>query len=87
MTLPDATSSRESGARERFHDRVISLLLAAIWILAALFVWQSDLDIPASMLLVGTVFFIMLVPAMKELVKNLDKRLRSELGLSESDEE
>ena len=69
--------------RERFHDRVITLLLAAIWIVAALFVWESDSEIPVSMLLIGTVFFLMLVPAMKELVKIIDKRVRVQLGLSE----
>ena len=84
MTEPDGISSRETGGRERFHDRMISLLLAVIWILAALFVWESDAEIPASMLLIGTVFFIMLVPAMKELVKVLDKRVRAQLGVNES---
>jgi len=71
--------------RERFHDRVISLLLAAIWIVAALVVHQSDTGIPASMLIIGTVFFIMLVPAMKELVKIIDRRVRAQLGLREPD--
>ncbi len=61
-----------------------SLLLAAIWVFAAIFVWRSDTEIPASMLLVGTVFFVMLVPAMKELVKVLDKLLRGQLGSSET---
>lgn len=84
MTEPEAKSSKGSGARERFHDRMISLLLAAIWFLAALFVWQSNAGIPASMLLIGTIFFIMLVPAMKELVKILHKRVRAQLGLNES---
>ncbi len=71
--------------RERFHDRVISLLLAAIWIVAALVVHRSGSEIPASMLIVGTIFFIMLVPAMKELVKIIDRRVRAQLGLSEPD--
>ena len=83
MTSPDSASSKKSAARERFHDRVISLLLAAIWFLAALLVWRSDVEIPASMLFLGTIFFVMLLPAMKELVKVLDRRLRVELGLSE----
>jgi len=61
-----------------------SLLLAAIWVFAAIFVWRSDTEIPASMLLVGTVFFILLVPAMKELVKVLDKLLRGQFGISKT---
>lgn len=71
--------------REKFHDRVISLLLAAIWIVAALVIHQLDTEIPTSMLIIGTVFFIMLVPAMKELVKIIDRRVRAQLGLSEPD--
>ena len=84
MTDQEAEMSKKAAARERFHDRMISLLLAAIWIGAALFVRNSDAEIPASMLLIGTVFFIMLMPAMKELVKIIDRRVRVQLGLSES---
>ncbi len=84
MTDQEAEMSKKTAARERFHDRMISLLLAAIWIGAALFVRNSDAEIPASMLLIGTVFFIMLMPAMKELVKIIDRRVRVQLGLSES---
>jgi hypothetical protein len=73
--------------RERFHDRVISLLLAAIWIAAALMVHRSNAEIPTSMLLIGTVFFIMLVPAMKELVKIIDRRVKIQLGLDEAVDE
>jgi len=76
-------NSEEPNPRERFHDRLISLLLATIWFVAALFVWQSDTGIPASMLLIGTIFFLMLVPAMKELVKIIDRRVRIQLGLIE----
>ena len=71
--------------RERFHDRMISLLLATIWIVAALVVHRSGSEIPASMLIVGTIFFIMLVPAMKELVKIIDRRVRDQLWMSEPD--
>lgn len=69
--------------RERFHDRVISLLLAAIWIVAAYAVHRSTPEIPTYMLVIGTVFFIMLVPAMKELVKVIDRRVKIQLGLIE----
>lgn len=73
--------------RERFHDRMISLLLAGIWIAAALMVHRSNPEIPTSMLLIGTVFFIMLVPAMKELVKIIDRRVKIQLGLDEAVDE
>lgn len=83
MTGPDDKTAQEDAARERLHDRVISLLLAVIWVAAAVLVYRSDSEIPMSMLIVGTVCFIMLVPAMKELVKIIDKRVKIELGLIE----
>ena len=85
MTDQETEISRKEAARERFHDRLISLLLAAIWIVAALIVYQSDTGIPTSMLVIGTALFIMLVPAMKELVRIIDKRVKIQLGLSEPD--
>ncbi len=81
MTDQETKKSRNETAWERFHDRLISLLLAAIWIAAAFGVHRSNAEIPTSMLLIGTVFFIMLVPAMKELVKIIDRRVKIQLGL------
>lgn len=83
--MAEQKNTERPNPRERFHDRVISLLLAAIWIVAALVVHQSDTEIPASMLIIGTIFFIMLVPAMKELVKIIDSRVRDQLGLRKPD--
>jgi hypothetical protein len=77
----------DSDLRERFHDRVLSLLLAAIWIVAAFLAYRSDTGISATMLAIGTVFFIMLVPAMIELVKIIDRRVKIQLGLIESVDE
>ena len=62
--------TKKATARERFHDRMITMVLAAIWIVAALFVRKSDAEIPASMLLIGTVFFIMLMPRNEGTRKN-----------------
>ena len=87
MTDRKSESSEKPNARERFHDRMISLLLAVIWILAALLVRQRNAEIPSSMLVIGTVFFIMLVPAMKELVRILDRVVRAQFGLNESVDE
>ncbi len=85
MTDQETEISSKEAAQERFHDRLISLLLAAIWIVAALVVYQTDTGIPTSMLVIGTVFFIMLVPAMKELVRIIDRRVKIQLGLGEPD--
>ena len=87
MSISDNEISKEDAARERFHDRVISVILASIWIIAAYFVYRSDSEIPASMLVIATIFFIMLVPAMKELVKIIDKRVKIQLGLIEPTDE
>lgn len=76
-------NTEKEAARERFHDRIISLILAAIWIVAALLVYRSNAEISTSMLIIGTIFFIMLVPAMKELVKVIDRWVKIELGLIE----
>ncbi len=80
-------NTEKPNPRERFHDRVITLLLVAIWIVSALMVRQRSAEISTSMLLIGTVFFVMLVPAMKELVKIIDKRVRVQLGLIEPADE
>ncbi len=87
MTDPQDKNSEKEAARERFHDRVISFILAAIWISAVLLVYHGNSEIPMPMLVIGTVFFIMLVPAMKELVKIIDRRVKIELGLVEPADE
>lgn len=74
-------SNKEKAARERFHDRMISIVLAAIWLLAAFLVYRSNTEIPVSMLIIATIFFIMLVPAMKELIKVIDRHVKIQLGL------
>ena len=74
-------SKNEKAARERFHDRMISIVLAAIWLLAAFLVYRSNTEIPVSMLIIATIFFIMLVPAMKELIKVIDRHVKIQLGL------
>jgi hypothetical protein len=81
VTQPKNKSAKDEAARERLHDRAISILLATIWLVAAFLVYRSNREIPMSMLIIGTIFFIMLVPAMKELVKVIDRRVKIELGL------
>ena len=87
MNNPGVEPSGKPSARERFHDRVISLVLAGIWVVAVLLVHRRNTGIPTYMLVVATVFFIMLVPAMKELVKVIDRRVKIQLGLIEPADE
>ena len=84
MNAPDTGGTGRP--KERLHDLLITLILAAIWTVAVFMVWQSDAGIPSSMLAIGSIFFILLLPAMKELVKVLDRWLRRELGMTESDD-
>ena len=86
-TVKTENKSDQSDRADRFHDRVISLVLAGIWIVAAMIVYRSDAAIPTSMLFIGTVFFFMLLPAMTELVKIIDKRVKIQLGLIEPAED
>jgi hypothetical protein len=54
-------------------DGAISWILAAIWLGGLILVRNLHEDIPLTMLLIGTVFFILLIPAMKEITRNLDR--------------
>ena len=87
MNDVNASQHKKNAKKERLHDVLISLLLAAIWLLGVTLVVRSGTEIPSSMLVVGTLFFLMLVPAMKELVKVLDRWLRTELGIADPGDE
>ena len=65
-------------AQDRFHDRMISLILTGIWVVGVVIVARGDSGISNSMLAIGTLFFVLLLPAMKELVKTLDRLVRGE---------
>ena len=54
-------------------DAAISWILAAMWLGGLILVRILHEDIPLTMLLIGTVFFILLIPAMKEITRNLDR--------------
>lgn len=54
-------------------DGAISWILAAIWLSGVVFVRVTREDIPLTMLVIGTVFFVVLIPAMKEVARSLDR--------------
>jgi hypothetical protein len=54
-------------------DRIVTAILGMIWFGAVAVVAGTRDDIPLHLLAIGTVFFVMLVPAMKELVRNVDR--------------
>lgn len=55
------------------NDAIISVILLAIWAGAMLLVLQGGNRIPLSMLGLATVFFILLLPAMRDLVRAMEK--------------
>lgn len=63
----------ESGDNPAKRDWRISVVLLAIWLAAVAFVTSGDSDIPPSMLAIGTVFFVILIPAMNDLVSSIDR--------------
>lgn len=65
--------AREPQEEKRENDWAISWILAAIWLGGLILVRTSRTDIPLKMLVIATVFFIVLIPAMKEIARGLDR--------------
>jgi len=55
------------------RDWRISLILGTVWIVALIIVANSGIEIPASMLVIATVFFVLLIPAMNDLVRSIER--------------
>jgi hypothetical protein len=68
---PDLNDKR----RARLADRLVSIILVVIWGIGLAIILQLRPEIPGSMLLIGSVFFVVLIPAMKELVRTIERRL------------
>ena len=65
--------ARKPEEETRENDWAISWILAAIWLSGLVIVRIARTDIPLMMLVIGTVFFIVLIPAMKEIARGLDR--------------
>ena len=50
-------------------------LLIVIWVFGLMFISKIRPGIPTSMLLIGSVFFIVLIPAMNEMVSSIERRI------------
>jgi len=57
----------------RKNDVLVSWILAATWLGGVILVRTLHDDIPFMMLVIGTVFFFVLIPAMKEIARSLDR--------------
>jgi len=57
------------------RDWKISAILLAVWIVALIFIASERDDIPLSMIAMATVFFVILIPAMNDLVRSIERRV------------
>lgn len=62
--------ARKSGNR---RDWRISATLGAVWCIALAIMWRNGIEIPGSMLLLATVFFVLLIPTMNDLVRSIER--------------
>ena len=65
-------------SRPEKRDWKISAILLAVWIVALIFIAGKRDDIPLSMIAVATVFFVILIPAMNDLVRSIERRVSGE---------
>ena len=66
--------SRSPGKR----DWRISATLLAVWVVALVFISGRRDEIPLSMIAMATVFFIILIPSMNDLVRSIERRVTGE---------
>lgn len=64
--------------RPEKRDWRISATLLAVWIIALFFITGARDDIPLSMIGMATVFFVILIPAMNDLVRSIERRVSGE---------
>jgi hypothetical protein len=55
------------------RDWRISAILVTVWIVAMIVIKSSALEIPVSMLVIASAFFIFLIPAMNDLVRSIER--------------
>lgn len=77
----NAGDREEPGKR----DWRVSATLLAVWTAALLALRGGDTDIPLSMLAIATVFFVLLLPAMNDLVSSLDRFFGRRSGADDVD--
>ena len=65
--------AREAEDITQEKDGAVSWILAGIWLLGLIAVRQFHADIPLTMLVTGTIFFLALIPTMKEIVRSLQR--------------
>lgn len=56
--------------------------MLAVWIIALVLLSGRDIDIPRSMLVIATIFFVLLIPAMNDLVRSIERYFRKNFAAS-----
>lgn len=67
------------------RDWKISATLLGVWGLALFVVSGRSDAIPLSMLVIATVFFVLLIPAMNDIVRSIEKSFASHFGGARED--
>ena len=62
------------------RDWRVSAVLLAVWVVALVIIGGRRDDIPLSMIAMATLFFVILIPAMNDLVRSLEKRIGGDTG-------
>lgn len=73
-----------ANGRDR-RDWRISATLLGVWVLALAFVSARHERIPLSMLVIATVFFVFLIPAMNDLVRSIEQYCAGRAGTAQDD--
>ena len=69
-----------AGGTPEKRDWRVSAVLLGVWVVALVIIDGRRDDIPLSMIAMATLFFIILIPAMNDLVRSLEKRLGGDAG-------
>jgi cobalamin synthase len=69
-----------AGESPEKRDWRVSAVLLAVWVVALVFIAGRRDDIPLSMIAMATVFFVILIPAMNDLVRSLERRVGGNTG-------
>ncbi len=69
-----------AGTSREKRDWKVSVILLAVWIVALFVVSRRSDVIPLSMIAMASVFFVLLIPAMNDLVRSIEQYVERQFG-------
>jgi len=78
----DLNPEIEDGDHKR--DWRVSAILLVIWIAGMTYIVNRETEIPTSMLVIASAFFIFLIPAMNDLVRSIERLFNDKNGSNKS---